>query len=491
MNFKEKFLFIVLLLLSAGFSVYRLTESPPTWLDEGMITQLAINLAEYGVMGLQASPDNFASGAYVSSGFPLIFPLAAFFKIVGVGFLQARIFMLFWILLLVAFSYIYILRMYGWRAAFFAGLLLATFAPLYGNGKNVLGEVPGLVFFILFLLFLQRMEKEEFLSKPFLFFGAGLALGLFAATKVIFLLALGAFAVLMAGNRFFRGKPDIFKFPLRGLLIFGAGTILPLLIWFFTQFSFSDSFRDIFAFYRNPYQLENVSSVMATNFLRFFKELNPFYTAFIFGLWGVSLVLREREKGGEVSLSEKTAFIFSFFVLFFYLRTAGWYRYFFPAQIVTLIYFPAALFYLGAWGDRIFPEKSSLLKLLGTAVIAGLVIFQAYQVGFDSWVADSYQSTRSKELGAYFKAWDPVASLFIYNSPEVVTFLPRHSVYYQFLESNKRVILGQVELERISRERLADVVVLIADESGQYPLKFFPGYQVKDRINRYTILERE
>ena len=77
MNSRDKLVFFLLIFISFGFGSYKLTESPPTWIDEGMVTQLALNLERHGIIGLQTSPDNFVSGAYISVGFPLIFPMAA------------------------------------------------------------------------------------------------------------------------------------------------------------------------------------------------------------------------------------------------------------------------------------------------------------------------------------------------------------------------------------------------------------------------------
>jgi hypothetical protein len=487
MNSKERAVLIFLLLIAFGFGSYKLTESPQTWIDEGMVSQPALNLERHGVMGLQTSPDNFSSGAYISVGFPVIFPLAGVFSFFGEGLLQARILMLVWILLLVSLSYVYVLKEFGTRTALTTGLLLVTFAPLYGNGKNVLGEVPGLVFFFLFLLLLQRLAKVGFPNRPYMFLGAGLLLGLAVTTKPIFLLVLGAFVfvVVVFGSRTSFWKSDFLKLPLRGSLIFAAGVLLPLIIWFFTQFSVSDSFRDIFSLYRNPYNLENVSSVMLTNFLRFFQELSPLYTVLFFFLWSASIFIRERKKTGEISISERMAFVFSLLVLFFYLRTPGWYRYFFPAQIVILAYLPNSIFSLASYFSWANPQN---IRRVITSLLLGLALFQAYQTGFSSWVADHYSSTRTAELTAYFKDWDSEKSIFVYNAPEVIIFFPRDAVYYQFLEVNKGRSIGRAELERISHEPYARAVILSLDEAGQYPTGLFPGYMVKDRINRYVIL---
>jgi hypothetical protein len=229
-----------------------------------------------------------------------------------------------------------------------------------------------------------------------------------------------------------------------------------------------------------------MSSVMLANFLRFFRELSPLYTALFFSLWGTAIFVRERKKAGEISISERMAFIFSLLVLFFYLRTPGWYRYFFPAQIVILAYLPNSLFFLMSYFTRAAPQniRRSIICLL-----LGLAAFQGYQTGFSSWVADYYDSTRTLELTAYFKDWGSEKSIFVYNAPETIIFFPRDAVYYQFLEANKGRSIGRTELERISREPYVRAVILPLDEEGRYPDGLFSGYKVKDKVNRYVVLE--
>jgi 4-amino-4-deoxy-L-arabinose transferase-like glycosyltransferase len=77
--------------------------------------------------------------------------------------------------------------------------LVATFAPLYGNGKNVLGEVPGLLFVLLFLLCVRYIESGKSTERLFLF--AGLMLGLAVVTKPIFLLLLPVVGLVLVCSR--------------------------------------------------------------------------------------------------------------------------------------------------------------------------------------------------------------------------------------------------------------------------------------------------
>src|SRR3989344_6541436 len=96
---KFEVLFVVALFLFVTFAAaYRLTESPATWYDEGYLLQSSKNLALYGKQGLQTAPGVFASTATVSSGFPILAPVALSFKLFGIGLLQARLVMVLYIL---------------------------------------------------------------------------------------------------------------------------------------------------------------------------------------------------------------------------------------------------------------------------------------------------------------------------------------------------------------------------------------------------------
>ena len=52
---------VALLLITLFFSLFKLTESPPIWYDEGIILQPAINSVRTGKMGMQIAPGEIIS----------------------------------------------------------------------------------------------------------------------------------------------------------------------------------------------------------------------------------------------------------------------------------------------------------------------------------------------------------------------------------------------------------------------------------------------
>jgi 4-amino-4-deoxy-L-arabinose transferase-like glycosyltransferase len=172
--------------------------------------------------------------------------------------------------------------LYGAAAGVGTLFLLASFAPLYGNGKSVLGEIPGLLFLVVGLLFLQRVEQGDYkpLRNGFL---AGLMLGLSISTKPIFILILPALALMLVV------KFSVWKRQWKAIIfgIFGcAGAVV---VWILTQFHGERSFTRIIGHYTNPYSLPSIWSVVQTNVLRFFFRDHPCsFSLVVFDVWWIS-----------------------------------------------------------------------------------------------------------------------------------------------------------------------------------------------------------
>lgn len=474
----ETWLFLLALTAVLFFSLYKLTESPPTWYDEGMITQVAINLLHHGRAAIQVAPGELASAGHVSTGFPVIYPLSVVFRIAGIGILQARLLMAAFLLaFFIAFSYL-ARSILGSRMWLYSVFLLASFAPLYGNGKNVLGEVPGLLFLALSLIFLYRFENSGKVRDIFL---ASFFAGLSATTKPIFLLLI--LAVILAIFLLRRFWPN-------RRLVLGAiiSFLAPFALWLPFQFQGNDSFGEILSFYVNPYRLGNLPSVVLANLAHVVSSPETLFTAAIFIFWAVSLFLRRNE---HLWLTELVAFIFTSLVLLSYFRTPGWHRYFFPAHVVVLIYFPAAFFLtyerVRGWVKARFSSSFSLPVFLPVAFICFLVIFQFYQLGFNSWVADYYGNHRTAILQEYFRAFDPAASIFIYDAPEIVPFLPSDN-YYQYMPAGNIWVIGGEQLDKL-KDGVPQFVVA-PYEKWQEEKGFFARYTIRDTIDSYVVLGR-
>jgi len=480
MAISHKVIFGILLGVIAFFSLYRLTESPPVWYDEGIYIQTAAYFAETGTLGFQLAPDETAPISYVTVGYPFIFPLALVFKIFGVGVLQARLLMVFFILSLAFVSYSLVRRLFGETCALWTLAVLSVFPPLYGNGKSVLGELPGVLYLSLFLLFLESAKRSGSHRMLFTALSAASA-GLAVATKPVFLLLLPAIALAILYKR------ETARAYRRELLLGAVAFGIPILLWVFTQFYHVDSLRNILAFYSNPYEVADVSAKIFRNIVRLFGDITPLFLAGTMILWFASLLVRYRRRE-RIGIEEVLSVIFVFLSVAAYLRTGGWYRYLFPYQVIVLFFTPNAIAVLVEELHRRFPLSALRSKGLMLLVSGALLFFfGAYLLLFNSWAADSYESRKTAFWQDYFSSAPAERVFFFYDTPEVALFAEGRT-YYQYLTPKGWTSDTRV-LEKL-RSGVADTVIVKTDalpSTGD----LFAGYAKVEEVYKYTVLANE
>ncbi len=479
METDKKICLIVLSLIALFFSLYKITESPPILYDEGWYFQTAANLATQGVDGLQLSPGSVTHiSTMVTVGYPLIYPLALWFKIFSIGLLQARILMILFLLGFIALGTRLAWKTYGASAGLGTLAILATFPPLFGNGKSVMGEVPGLFFAVLMLVCLHNIVTDPQRKKLWIILAA-LLVGICIATKPFFLLLLPALA-LAGCVEWRRGSLQPRDFILAGIFL-----LIPIAVWVVVQFQAGDTFTDVISYYANPYNLGNLTEIIIGNIRRLFSDMGTLYTVFLMAVWVCSFVVRLRRKIKITSI-EITALVFSVLIVLAYLRTSGAYRYLFPAQAVTIVFFPYSLLTLSeaisqhfSWRKftRTYPLLISVLAFLGV-----------YQLSFNSWVAEAYSSTKTQSLEAYFSAVPDSDLIFVYNVPEAVPFI-RGRNYYQYLQLFV-VNLGEDNLP-VLKKGLPDRVVVPSALFEDDKKGLFNHYTKETVINRTSFLKKK
>lgn len=481
MVIRKEFIFLIILVAIASFfCLYKLTESPPIWYDEGFIIQSSENLSKNGTLGFQVAPGQIIRDAGIfTTGYPLAYPVALSLKIFGRNLASARGVMVFFLAASVILFYFFAKKMFGFRAAAFGSLLLVSFAPLYGNGKNVLGEVPGFFFFVAFLFFIHKIEKDDFRG-DFYYLLAGLAAGLCVSTKMFFLALLPAIilGVLIARKKIlFRPK-----------LIFLAvlSFFIPIIILFATQFSQPGSFSSVASVLSNPNGLGFSWVLVFKNLSGFFKDATPLYFLGMFAIWIASILIRLKLKNKPIFLTEWIAFIFVCLIFIGYLKTAGWYRYLFVGQAIALLFLVPNLENISDF-LRVKLKQINFQKAVFCFFLPLLIGFQLYQLLFNSWVAGYYGSKKTAELEAYFSRYSAHNKILIYNVPEIVIFLPSEN-YYQYLKINPAIIRGEEELAKIYQGIFDEIIMSEKDENL---IDAFKSYKEKQRISKYVILERK
>jgi 4-amino-4-deoxy-L-arabinose transferase-like glycosyltransferase len=420
--------FLVAFLLVAGF--WRLAYSPATWFDEGINVGIARSLVENGVYSLQTGPNEFVQERpfLITNNYPVLLPVAISLKVFGFNFWAARLPMVLFLFLFFAVAYRLVKKLYSGEAAIWALALIASFMPFYGNGKAVLGEVPGLFYFLAGLLVLMEAASWQRLTL------AGLFLGLSAATKPFFLLILPA---ILIGEILVYWKFG--KELWRRILFMGLGVFLPLAVWLWTilpQFSFAGIVATV-NYYSNSYATSDFWPLIASNFLRFFTESTPahlalLWAAAVFGIWQL------RRKGGNLRETEVILLAFIFLNILWYLKTPGWYRYFFPAHLLLLLMFPA--FLPQAVGKRIAILVLSALFILQAALLAVKINEPLY---YSRETADFTEAVK-KEVS-------PDSSILFINSPSAA-FLASNRKVYQYLQINPKLFFGRNELVDLSKQ---------------------------------------
>ncbi len=474
----EKILVALTLFIVLFAGTYKLSESPAIWYDEGFYTQLAMNVAERGTYAIQVAPDTFVSAWSVTGGYPFVFPIAASYALFGPGVIEGRAVMAAFLGLFAIAGYVLVRNSLGVGSALASLFLVASFPMLYGNGKSVLGEVPGLFFLVVSLITLLVLERRGFRDARYAAL-AGLFTGLCVATKPIFILFLPAlFAAALLKDAFK-------KVPLASYVAGIAAFLAPMALWGFLQFSSGDSLQEILAFYTNPYGSSDVVGLMFENALRFVTESSPFYLLALLLPWSVAVFLRRRT-AEDITASEYAAFAFSWIVVFAYLRTPGWYRYFFPASIVALLYAPYSILWLYDRAAVRIPMLALFRFLLPLALFA-VVLGQLYMVANASFVASYYQGTRTASLHAALREVDAGSAVFLYNVPEVAVLLTgRH--YYQYLIPHTDQRIGEESLAALAAA-IPDIVIVNSGTYAEEPMPF-SRYRVRATVNRYSILER-
>ncbi len=195
------------LLIVCALAFINLRDYPLTWFDEGSHLHVPKTLVRYGVYA-DFSHDGFRYfGPTVGVGPTVLLPIAAVFKLFGIGLLQARVVMALYLIAasLVFFGLAH--QLYGWRFAWVAtALLIATRGlALLEYGRQVLGEVPGLLFMAWGLwLWFTGWERSSWRRLA----TAGLLLGAAMVTKSQYFIVLApALLFAFVSNFYYRSAP--------------------------------------------------------------------------------------------------------------------------------------------------------------------------------------------------------------------------------------------------------------------------------------------
>lgn len=467
-------LFVLILLFAVFFSSYCLKTSPPFWFDEGIFYQVVNNLAFQGVSGVQLAPGIFSDLSLISLGYPVFYPAAVIFRLFGAGLLVERSIAVFFLIGLVTVSYFLVRKWYGARAAMITFGLIVMFAPLYGNGKSFLGEVPGLFFLvsgILLFSYLPRLDKKNI----WLSFVCGIVLGMAVSVKPSYLPLLPALAVgiLFNWRVFFLTRKG------RETMIAGlVGLATTLAVWVLTQFGDSTSIARIFSHYSNPYYISDWLSVILLNLKRFFIESTPLHSLLLLILATWFFIKRFWNKSA-ISAGEIAVFVFTLLTFAAYLRTIGWYRYFFPAHFLLFLFFiPAVESLLNV----LFKPGKRRLFWFWTVILA-LFLAQILTLSKNTL---SCNIDAPSSMEPYFSSLSNEEKVLFYSLPQLAARYPRFD-FFQYIRMSEQLQLGKENLVRLEQ----GFFTMIFIESGkQEEMSRYKDYYLEKNIRDISIYRR-
>jgi 4-amino-4-deoxy-L-arabinose transferase-like glycosyltransferase len=166
--------------------------------DEFYFLDAAKTLALQGKYATVANGQLNVFDPYISTGPTVIGPIALLFWIWRPGYFTARLIMVVFFVALFLLLYRVASTLFGRATALLTCAFVLCVPLVWFLGLHVLGEVPGIVLFLIAVQFLLKAERPPSWARCYLL--AGLFLGLAALTKLIFFLgvaALGGLAVLV------------------------------------------------------------------------------------------------------------------------------------------------------------------------------------------------------------------------------------------------------------------------------------------------------
>jgi hypothetical protein len=237
----KKILMLSLLGVAVFLVFYNLNYNPRPWHDEGSVLSLAKTLASEGVYAVRTSEGYQTLGPVQSVGPTVVLPVALSFKLNGVGLVQGRIVAAGYALLTLVVFYWCGQELFGRQSALISTVLLLG-SPTAGFlmfGRQVLGEVPALGFFLAGWLAWARGIRG---NRACLYPIAGLLMGLAMVTKAQYtIIGFGTLALLAVLDRLYYRQGN-----LGNLIVVGLTASVCVAVWWGWQFAYFgiDTFQE-------------------------------------------------------------------------------------------------------------------------------------------------------------------------------------------------------------------------------------------------------
>lgn len=331
----ERLLLGAVVVMGLFLATYRLDRFPLPWFDEGWWLQIPRNLVEYGQYATY-SVEGFRPFDTVVSASPLFFlPVAAMFKVAGVGLFQARLVVVLHFVVAGAFLYLIGRRLFGrWPALL--GLVLYILIRGDGDGssalylgRHVMGEIPGMAYFLAggyaWLRYFDKRQARWLVI-------SGLLLGIGMGVKPQLIMATPAAMILAAAIDIFWWRRRRFAAFIVPLVFSGVALVLQYVSLYFLLGP--DNFARFLADFsaasgpqvRVFLQPEAVSSAIKL-------LIRGSYFVWLLPALAYGLAQLMRRSGDQIGRAYFLAFALVWFGWFVF-ASVGWERYVIPGLIV-------------------------------------------------------------------------------------------------------------------------------------------------------------
>lgn len=436
------------------FSFSTLTTKPKLWTDEAVSIDIARSFLNYSRLSPQIAPGEFYENPQLiqSTGFPVTISLAVFFKIFGYGLYQARVFMLFWMVMSLLLILLIGRYLFDERKAILSVLLIASFASFYASGRTVVGEIPGFVFLLAGFYILFKYER---------YFLTGILWGFAVVTKpsVFILIIPTIFLTLLIEKKDWKSFFINLSKVALGMIPVGLFWILLVIPSPFL----SSTWVGLWKFYTNPFSklsgAVSASDNFVHNLINFFHSTTLIY----FGLLFLLIVA-----GRFLVRDFKLKFVYTFTIFYsllafiYYLKSPGWLRYILIAELLVLLILPDAtqkvVESLSAKGYL----PSSKQTIISYGVVLFLVVVQVVQM---LTISDIFYGNGGVRVANYINEKFPEKSVSLLNATDVsvsiqtdkryntyeLTGMPQFGVNTLFLKKPPEIVVSY-EGEKFSVE---------------------------------------
>jgi 4-amino-4-deoxy-L-arabinose transferase-like glycosyltransferase len=362
----------VSLLIFLWLMLFRQPLYPSPWFDEGLNTSTAAMLARDGVYALPDSAGSRVLDPAIQTGPIVLLPIALAFRLFGVGIMQARLAMLVFTAFALA-AYWLVAKRLTRQAALLAVLfvLVGTLEPYTSfvyMGRQVLGEVPALAFYLLGLLIWWKTLDASSQGPALVLAGLAWGMGMVSKSQMMMLLPV-SLGLLALANHFYYRQSTWFAFLVPSVIAIGC-----VGAWYAAQIAIVG----LGQFQENARVLQEgfILHVMGINFRHWENALSVLWKTG-WWLWGIPGVVwglghaRRRSSEGFIHASA-LAFVL-LWLLWFAVLSVGWGRYGFYVLILSPIWTAGLLLDLWRGHPTVLPQPVARSLVLMSIVLYVLV----------------------------------------------------------------------------------------------------------------------